>query len=148
VHDRSSVVLAATDSWQAYESRQSNGARSLCATYESALFTKLFADRPPCVCLTSISASKYVNGLRKRRGQGRGMDGMISEWCRGAVSTRDCRLTKHEGNLVIAGSVEALSEGVDLSSLIVIRGVIRLVVPKIKSKSPNTSSVDFVGSVA
>jgi hypothetical protein len=36
------------------------------------------------------------------------MDGMISEWCRGAVSTRDCRLTKHEGNLVIADSVGGL----------------------------------------
>jgi hypothetical protein len=36
------------------------------------------------------------------------MDGMISEWCRGADSTRDCRWTKHEGNLVIAGSVGGL----------------------------------------
>jgi hypothetical protein len=50
VHDRSSVVLAATDSWQAYESRQSNGARSQCATYESALFAKVVRI-PAALCL-------------------------------------------------------------------------------------------------
>jgi len=79
VHDRSSVVLAATDSWQAYESRQSNGARSQCTIDESALFAKFFAYRPPCVCLTSISASKYFSWPEKSRGQGRGIDGRISE---------------------------------------------------------------------
>lgn len=61
---------------------------------------------PTALCLPNFEFCilNIFHGLGRVVVQGRGMDGRISEWCnRGAGSTRDCRLTKHEENLVISG---------------------------------------------